>query len=133
MSADSAMKCTPQKIDEFGARPRRRILGQLERVAGHVGEPDHLVALVVMAEDERAVAERGARPLGPAHEGRVGLARQLARASDPALGAGSAPAPSTSSGSWRPNPGVSWSWSGSASPRRRPRNPPRCDGELRCP
>ena len=43
----------------------RRVLGdlarQLERVAGVVGEPDHLVALVVVAEDDEAVAERGAR------------------------------------------------------------------------
>ena len=73
---------------EFGFRPRRRILGQLEGVAGHVGEPDHFIALVVMAKDERAIAQRGARPLGPAHEVRVGLRRQLARTSDPALGAG---------------------------------------------
>ena len=36
-------------------------VGELERVAGVVGELDHFVALVVMAEDDEAVAERRAR------------------------------------------------------------------------
>jgi hypothetical protein len=40
ISADSAIKCTPQ------------IAGELERVAGNVGELDDLVALVVVTEHE---------------------------------------------------------------------------------
>ena len=35
------------------------VLRELERVAGVVGELDDLVALVVVAEDDEAVAERG--------------------------------------------------------------------------
>ena len=37
----------------------RRELRELERVADHVGPADHLVALVVVAEDEETTAERG--------------------------------------------------------------------------
>ena len=68
--------------DELGVRPGRGLAGELERVAGHVGELDHLVALVVVAEHEHAVAERG---LGGAGAGdQVG-----------SLGAGSSPGQST--------------------------------------
>ena len=35
---------------------------ELERVAGVVGEPDHLVALIVVAEDDEAIAERARAP-----------------------------------------------------------------------
>ena len=58
MSALSAMKCTPQKT----MNSRRAAAGggarELQRVADVVGELDHLVALVVVAEDDEPVAER---------------------------------------------------------------------------
>src|SRR5688500_3488713 len=38
-------------------------VGELERIAGVVGEADHFVALIVMAEDHQPVAERGLRRL----------------------------------------------------------------------
>ena len=47
--------------DEVGLRPRRRELGQLERVAGEVRVPDDLVTLVVVAQDDQPAAERAAR------------------------------------------------------------------------
>jgi hypothetical protein len=46
--------------DEVGLGVGRHALGQLVRVAGVVGELDDLVALVVVAEDDEASAERGA-------------------------------------------------------------------------
>ena len=56
-SADSAMKCTPQNTMSVACVIVRRELGELERVADRIGPDDHLVALVVMAEDEKPVAE----------------------------------------------------------------------------
>ena len=56
-------------------RPGRGLLGQLERVAGDVGELDDLVALVVVAEHEHLVAERGLGQPGPAPPGRGRTAR----------------------------------------------------------
>ena len=47
--------------DVVGVRVLRDRVGELERVAGVVGELDHFVALVVMAEDDEAIAERRAR------------------------------------------------------------------------
>ena len=44
--------------DELGVGPRRGVPGELERVAGDVGELDDLVALVVVPEHEHPVAER---------------------------------------------------------------------------
>ena len=44
--------------DELGVRVLADLPRELERVAGVVGELDHLVALVVMAEDDEAAAER---------------------------------------------------------------------------
>ena len=44
--------------DELGVVPVRGGARELQRVAGEVGELDHLVALVVMAEDDDALAER---------------------------------------------------------------------------
>ena len=99
MSADSAMKCTPQKTMYSASRPGGRVAGELERVPGDVGEPDDLVALVVVAEDEGPVAERRpGRAARRTSEGSDG-GGQLARAGHAALAAGSAAAPSTSSGS----------------------------------
>ena len=59
------------------------VLRELERVAGDVGELDHLVALVVMAEDDEPIAEGGASG-GNAHvelvvgETEVGVRERLA-------------------------------------------------------
>ena len=47
--------------DEVGAVLPRGVLRELQRVAGVVGELDDLVALIVMAEDDHAVAERAPR------------------------------------------------------------------------
>ena len=44
--------------DEFGFGMLRDLAGQPERVAGVVGELDHFVALIVMAEDDQPGAER---------------------------------------------------------------------------
>ena len=44
--------------DEVGLRTRGGELGQLEGVAGEVRVPDHLVPLVVMAEDDQAAPQR---------------------------------------------------------------------------
>ena len=72
MSADSAMKCTPQKTIHSRIRPGRGLLGELEGVAGDVGELDDLVALVVVAEHEDAVAERRLGRAGARDEAGVG-------------------------------------------------------------
>ena len=44
--------------DELGVGMRRHLLRELVRVAGVVGELDHFVALIVMAEDHEPAAER---------------------------------------------------------------------------
>ncbi len=71
--------------DELGLGPGRCLAGELERVAGDVGELDDLVALVVVAEHERALAERGAGALGAFDQIRVARRRQVAGAFDAAL------------------------------------------------
>ena len=43
--------------DEVRVTAGRGVLRELQRVAGVVGEPDHLVALVVMPEDHEPIAE----------------------------------------------------------------------------
>ena len=86
MSADSAMKCTPQKTMNSASGPGRGVAGQLEGVAGDVGELDDLVALVVVAEHEHPLAQRRLGRAGPRHQVRVGGGRQVARALDAALG-----------------------------------------------
>ena len=43
--------------DELGVGMLAHMAGKLERVAGVVGKLDHLVALVVMAQDDEAAAE----------------------------------------------------------------------------
>ena len=58
-SADSAMKCTPQNTMSVAAESAAK-RGELERVARRVGPADHLVALVVVTEDQEPVAERRA-------------------------------------------------------------------------
>lgn len=77
---------------------RRRLPGQLERVAGDVGEPDDLVPLVVVAEHEHPVAERRLGGAGPLDQGRVGGGGSSPGQSTPRSLAGSAPLPSSSSG-----------------------------------
>ena len=47
--------------DVVGFRTRGDLARELERVAGVVGELDHFVALIVMAEDDEPVAELRAR------------------------------------------------------------------------
>ena len=74
--------------DVVGLGPVGGGLRELERVARDVGELDDLVALVVVAEDEDPVAERGLGGPGALDELRVGGGRQLAGAVDAALGAG---------------------------------------------
>ena len=66
-------------------RPRGCLLGQLEGVTGDVGELDHLVALVVVAEDEDPVPERGLGGAGPLDQAGVGGGRQVAGALDTTL------------------------------------------------
>jgi hypothetical protein len=50
------------KDDEVGIWMAADLLRKLEGVAGVIGEPDHLVALIVMTEDDEARTER--RPGG---------------------------------------------------------------------
>ena len=47
--------------DELGFRMLRDLAREAERVADVVGELDHFVALIVMAEDDEPVAERRLR------------------------------------------------------------------------
>ena len=56
--------------DALGIRPGGGLLGQLEGVAGDVGELDDLVALVVVAEHERPGRRAPPWPRGPAPRGR---------------------------------------------------------------
>ena len=72
--------------DELGLGPRGGLARELERVARDVGELDDLVALVVVAQHERAGAERSARGAGPLDEVRVARCGQVADALDAALG-----------------------------------------------
>ena len=57
MAAVSAMKCTPQKTMN-SASVCAGVAGQLERVAPEVGKGQHLVALVVVAQDDQPLAQR---------------------------------------------------------------------------
>ena len=50
----------PAEQDEVGLGPVGGLARQLEGVAADVGEADHVVALVVVAEDQQALAEGGA-------------------------------------------------------------------------
>ena len=72
--------------DELRVRPRGRLAGQLERVAGDVGELDDLVALVVVAEHEDPLAERCLGGESSGHEVRVGRRGQVAGALHASLG-----------------------------------------------
>ena len=58
-SALSAMKCTPQNTTVSAARCAAANCDSLSESPIAVGELDHFVALVVMAENDEPVAERG--------------------------------------------------------------------------
>ena len=72
--------------DVLRLRPRSGVARELERVAGDVGELDHLVALVVVPEHEDLLAEPLLGPARPSHQVGVGGGRQVAGALDAALG-----------------------------------------------
>jgi hypothetical protein len=70
----------PAEHHELGLRPGGGLLGQAEGVAAGVGELDDLVALVVVAEDERPLTQgRPGRP-GPLDQPGIGRRRQVPRA-----------------------------------------------------
>ena len=73
--------------DELRVRPGRRLAGELEGVAGDVGELDDLVALVVVAEHEDPRAQRLLGRLRARDQVGVGRRREVAGALDTALGA----------------------------------------------
>ena len=73
--------------DVLGARASGRVAGQLEGVAGDVGELDDLVALVVVAQHEDPVAEGLLGRPRPRDQVRVGGSGQVAGTLDAALGA----------------------------------------------
>jgi hypothetical protein len=54
--------------DVVGLRPARGCARELQRVADVVGELDHLVALIVVAQDHAALAQRGLRLRDPGVE-----------------------------------------------------------------
>ena len=59
------MKWTPQNT-MYSAAPRlAAVPRELERIAGEVGELDDLVALIVVPEDDEAIAERRLRGGNP--------------------------------------------------------------------
>ncbi len=74
--------------DVLGLRTRRRVPGELERVAGHIRELDDLVALVVVPEDEDLLAQLLLGRAGALHQVRVGGGGQVAGAFDAALALG---------------------------------------------
>ena len=65
--------------DELGLGMLRDLAGEAERVADVVGELDHLIALVVMAEDDQPIAERRPRSRDAAIELFVGQSQDTAR------------------------------------------------------
>jgi hypothetical protein len=71
---------------ELGLGAGRGLLGQAEGVAAGVGELDDLVALVVVAEDERPLAEGGPGRPGPLDQLGVGGRGQVTRAGGALLG-----------------------------------------------
>ena len=72
--------------DVLRLRSGGRVAGQLERVAGHVRERDHLVALVVVTEHEHPLLEPLLRADRPGDQVGIGGRRQVAGTLDPALG-----------------------------------------------
>ena len=86
MSARLGHEVHAAEDDELRVGPGGRLLRELEAVAGDVGELDDLVALVVVAEHEDPVAQRGLGGAARADQVRVGGGGQVAGAVDPALG-----------------------------------------------
>ena len=85
MSALSAMKCTPQNTMNSALPRLAAACGELQRIADVVGELDHLVALIVMAEDHEPLAERRLRGGDPrvhlvVRQAQVALGERLALA-----------------------------------------------------
>jgi hypothetical protein len=72
--------------DELGLGPGRGLLGQPEGVAPGVGEGDDLVALVVVAEHERPLAQGRPGRAGPLDQLGVGRRGQVPRAGGALLG-----------------------------------------------
>ena len=72
--------------DELRVRARGCVAGQLEGVAGDVGELDDLVPLVVVAEDEDPLAQRLLGRARPGDQVGVGRRRQVAGTLHAALG-----------------------------------------------
>ena len=70
MSAASAMKWTPQKTMYSDSGCSAAQLRELEAVAAVVGEGDDVLSLVVVAEDDRARAERRAGGVDAARSAR---------------------------------------------------------------
>ena len=87
MSADSAMKCTPQKTMYSASGRAAASRASLKESPVTSANSDDLVALVVVAEHEHPVAERGLGGLGPRDQVGVGGGGQGAGAVDAALGA----------------------------------------------
>jgi hypothetical protein len=58
--------------DELRIGPGRGLSGELEGIAGHIGELDDLVALIVMSEDEQAIAQSGFSPPRSLNKRRIG-------------------------------------------------------------
>jgi hypothetical protein len=61
--------------DELRIGPSRRLSGELEGIAGHIRELDDLVALIVMSEDEEAIAQRGLSSPRSLNKRRIGSRR----------------------------------------------------------
>ena len=92
------MKCTPQNTMYSASGSRGGIASELERVAGHVGELDDLVALVVVTEHEHPVAERRLGGAGALDQlGIATAAGSVPGQSTPRSDCGSLPLPSKSS------------------------------------
>ncbi len=71
--------------DEFALGPGCGLLGQFEGITGDVGERDHLVALVVVSEDEGPVPECGLGRLRPCDQIRIAGRGQVTGAVHAAL------------------------------------------------
>ena len=86
MSADSAMKCTPQKTMNSASGRAAASRASLNESPGDVGEPDDLVALVVVAQHEHPVTQRLLGGEGARDQVGVGRRGQVPRALHAPLG-----------------------------------------------
>jgi len=76
------------KDDELGVGAVCRVACQLERVAGHVGKLNDLIALIVVSQDENALSQGLLGYAGALDESGIGSRGQVARAIDSSLGHG---------------------------------------------